>query len=89
MSSIIRFSRTTCTFWSKPKSRGAVTWIGGPLYSHRAQVECFVGSEGAVFPERYHARPLKTPREVRNAIVYVFDERARKHGCRAQGSRPL
>jgi REP element-mobilizing transposase RayT len=27
---------------------------------------------GTVFPERYHAHPLKTPREVRNAIVYVL-----------------
>src|SRR5215475_6835700 len=27
---------------------------------------------GQVIAERYHARPLKTPREVRNAIVYVL-----------------
>ena len=35
---------------------------------------------GRVFVERYHARALKTPREVRNALVYVLNN-ARKHGC--------
>lgn len=35
---------------------------------------------GRVFPDRYHARALKTPREVRNALVYVFAN-ARKHGA--------
>ena len=28
--------------------------------------------KGGVFAHRYHARPLKTPREVRNAIAYVL-----------------
>lgn len=32
--------------------------------------------QGKVFAERYHARPLKSPREVRRALVYVlFNER--------------
>jgi putative transposase len=34
---------------------------------------------GAVFADRYHARALKTPREVRNVLAYVFFN-ARKHG---------
>ena len=34
---------------------------------------------GRVFADRYHARPLRTPREVRNALVYVLHN-ARKHG---------
>ena len=34
---------------------------------------------GAVFSDRYHARILKTPREVRNALIYVV-QNARKHG---------
>lgn len=28
---------------------------------------------GTVFPERYHVEPLKTPRQVRNAIAYVLN----------------
>jgi REP element-mobilizing transposase RayT len=31
-----------------------------------------VGIRGAVWGDRYHARDLKTPRHVRNAIVYVL-----------------
>jgi hypothetical protein len=34
---------------------------------------------GSVFADRYHARALKTPREVRNVLAYVFFN-ARKHG---------
>jgi putative transposase len=36
---------------------------------------------GAVWADRYHARELKTPRAVRNAIVYVLMN-AKKHGAR-------
>ena len=31
-----------------------------------------VGRRGQVFSERYHARALKTPREVRHALIYVL-----------------
>ena len=37
---------------------------------------------GGVFVDRYHSRPLKTPREVRNAIRYVttnYRHHAREH----------
>ena len=34
---------------------------------------------GTVFPERYHVEPLKTPRQVRNAIAYVLNN-WRHHG---------
>ena len=34
---------------------------------------------GAVFPERYHAEPLTSPRKVRNAICYVLNN-WRHHG---------
>ena len=44
---------------------------------------------GTVFTDRYHARILKTPTEVRNALAYVlnnFRKHAREHGARlAQG----
>jgi REP element-mobilizing transposase RayT len=38
-----------------------------------------LGRRGKVFADRFHARILKTPREVRNALAYVL-ENARKHG---------
>lgn len=38
------------------------------------------GRTGRVWGDRYHARPLGTPREVRNALVFVFGN-ARKHGA--------
>ncbi len=39
---------------------------------------------GTVFEDRYHARILKTPLEVRNALVYVLLN-ARHHGQRLPG----
>jgi REP element-mobilizing transposase RayT len=43
---------------------------------------------GAAWGDRYHARELKTPREVRNAIAYVLLNR-RKHDARAaRGADP-
>jgi len=39
---------------------------------------------GKVLADRYHARILRTPREVRNALVYVL-QNARKHGARVLG----
>jgi REP element-mobilizing transposase RayT len=42
---------------------------------------------GSVFSDRYHARALKTPREVRNALNYVLHNAA-KHGARLGGPDP-
>jgi hypothetical protein len=42
---------------------------------------------GKVFADRYHDRILRTPREVRNAIRYVFGS-ARKHAAQGGNSRP-
>jgi hypothetical protein len=44
-----------------------------------------LGRRGAVWGDRYHARELCTPREVRNALVYVLMNR-RKH---SEGERGL
>jgi putative transposase len=38
-----------------------------------------LGCRGGVWADRYHAHPLKTPREVRNALVYIVRNRV-KHG---------
>jgi REP element-mobilizing transposase RayT len=45
------------------------------------------GRRGSVFSDRYHARALKTPREVRAALVYVLHN-ARHHGLRILGFDP-
>ncbi len=46
-----------------------------------------LGRRGTVFGDRYHAHALSTPREVRNALVYVLNN-GRKHGLRAPGIDP-
>jgi putative transposase len=43
-----------------------------------------LGRKGKVFPHRYHARALRTPREVRNAIRYVLANF--KHQCAAEAA---
>jgi hypothetical protein len=47
-----------------------------------------LGRHGAVWGDRYHARWLRTPREVRNALVYVL-QNFRKHIAGAHGWDPL
>lgn len=42
---------------------------------------------GSVFSDRFHARPLRTPREVRAALVYVL-QNAKHHGLRLLGVDP-
>ena len=46
-----------------------------------------LGRRGQVIADRYHARILRTPREVRNALVYVLNN-ARKHGHRLPTTEP-
>jgi REP element-mobilizing transposase RayT len=43
---------------------------------------------GSVLDDHYHARALKTPREVRNALVYVL-QNAHKHGVHFPGPDPF
>lgn len=43
-------------------------------------VNRFLGRSAALFADRYHARELKAPRDVRNVLVYVFGN-ARGHGA--------
>jgi len=43
---------------------------------------------GSVFSDRFHARALRTPREVRAALVYVI-QNARRHGVRACAIDPF
>lgn len=46
------------------------------------RVNALLGRRGKLFPQRYHARALKTPREVRNALRYVLLNR--KHHAAEQ-----
>jgi putative transposase len=46
-----------------------------------------LGRRGTVWAERFHARPLTSPRAVRNALVYVL-QNWRKHGRRERGVDP-
>jgi len=46
-----------------------------------------LGRSGSVFGDRYHARALHTPREVRNGLVYVLTN-WRKHLPRSTGYDP-
>jgi REP element-mobilizing transposase RayT len=39
------------------------------------------GRKGSVFGDRYHAKALRTPKEVRNVLAYVLNN-ARRHGLR-------
>jgi REP element-mobilizing transposase RayT len=46
-----------------------------------------IGRRGNVWSDRYHARAMSTPREVRHALVYVLMN-WRKHVPRARGLDP-
>jgi len=43
---------------------------------------------GSLFSDRFHARALRTPREVRSALLYVL-QNARHHGIRRFGVDPF
>jgi REP element-mobilizing transposase RayT len=45
------------------------------------------GRRGNVFPDRFHRRILKSPREVRAGLAYVLHN-ARKHGVRQRAGEP-
>ena len=47
-------------------------------------VNRFLGRTGTLFADRYHARELRAPRDVRNVLVYVFGN-ARRHGTLVTG----
>ena len=61
---------------NQARSRG----VAGLKVSIARRVNRFLGRRGALFGDRYHARALRTPREVRNAIRYVLTN-AIHHGA--------
>ena len=50
-------------------------------------INSLLGRKGKVFADRYHARMLRTPREVRNCLAYVLLN-ARHHGVRLPKGQP-
>jgi REP element-mobilizing transposase RayT len=46
-------------------------------------VNDLLGRRGSLWADRWHGHALRSPREVRNAIIYVLMN-FRKHGCREQ-----
>ena len=52
-----------------------------------ARLRALLGFVGPLFGERYHARPLCTPREVRHALTYVLGN-ARKHAAQRGRTMP-
>ena len=46
-----------------------------------------LGRKGRIWADRYHGRPLRTPREVRHGLVYVLLN-GRKHGVSGRGGDP-
>lgn len=46
------------------------------------------GRAGSVFADRFHEHELRSPRQVRNALVYVL-QNLRKHGIHLDGPDPL
>lgn len=64
----------------EPESRDALTrGTTGFATSVAKRLNRLARHKGHVFADRYHARYLRTPREVRNALAYCLDN-WRRHG---------
>lgn len=62
------------------KMTGLMTWLA-------RKVNHLLGRTGRFFADRYHRRDLRTPSEVRSALVYVLNNR-KKHERQRTGSAP-
>jgi hypothetical protein len=58
--------------------------VSGLKISFAKRLNRMLGRKGKVWGDRWHGRELGSPREVRNALVYVFRNLA-KHGTRMYG----
>jgi REP element-mobilizing transposase RayT len=66
-------------------TRGLARGMQGLCVRLARRINLVLSRRGALFGDRYHARVLKTPREVRNAIRYVLLNE-RKH-CAERGEK--
>jgi len=62
--------------------------VSGLAISFAKRLNGILRRKGKVWAERWHGRELPSPREVRNALVYVFRNVA-KHGTRIVGDDAL
>ncbi len=68
--------------------RGALTaGLRGLLVRIAGALNRLWHRRGGVFADRFHERELRTPREVRNSLLYVL-QNARKHGIWMRGADP-
>ena len=72
-----------CAWWLLCQPSPKVSSATHQLFRERSRVAKRLNKlwrrRGQVFPDRYHSRILKTPRECRIALIYVL-QNARKHG---------
>ena len=67
--------------------RALARGMKGLLVRSARRLNALWGRRGALVDDHYHARALRSPREVRNALVYVL-QNARKHGGHLAGPDP-
>jgi len=69
-----------------PEMRALVRGIQGMAIRIARAINRELGLRGAVFADRYHARALKTPLEVKRALRYVLQNAAHHDGARRGGT---
>jgi REP element-mobilizing transposase RayT len=68
-----------------PEAHAALrSGVSGLVIAFARRLNMMLKRRGKVWGDRWHGRELRTPREVRNALVYVFRNLA-KHGARMIG----
>jgi putative transposase len=67
-----------------PDQRVLARGVQGLLVRIARALNRIWGRTGRIVSDRYHVRVLKSPRAVRNALVYVL-QNAKKHGARITG----
>jgi hypothetical protein len=71
-----------------PDRRALTAGVSGLLVRIARALNRLWGRSGSVFADRFHERELRTPLQVRNALVYVL-QNLRKHGITLAGPDPL
>jgi REP element-mobilizing transposase RayT len=62
-------------------NEGLSRGMQGLEISFAKRVNRVLGRKGKVFADRFHARPITSPRQMRNALCYIMNN-ARRHGER-------
>jgi len=86
-SSVQRSAGSSASGGGSGHADGVRAWCARPRDPGRQTVNRVLERRGSVWGDRYHSRELRTPREVRNALVYVLNN-WRKHEPAARGLDP-